>query len=164
MNPNIVPLCKTIFSIALGLNNFQLGGRGIQGERNKARKFKGNFLIGGKNGTTAIATTATATATTEATAATTTTNNLRNKSFSVLLWNLSSQVSCFKKVNIFIFLTKLILRNLNYFEPILRLSSLQKKSLFANFEFQQFKKIRRRLCYYLSTSQNKSKIFRRITW
>ena len=29
MNPNIVPLCKTI----LGLNNFQLGGRGIQGER-----------------------------------------------------------------------------------------------------------------------------------
>ena len=85
MNPNIVPLCKTIFSIALGLNNFQLGGRGIQGERNKARKFKGNFLIGGKNGTTAIATTATATATTEATAATTTTNNLRNKSFSVLL-------------------------------------------------------------------------------
>ena len=88
MNPNIVPLCKTI----LGLNNFQLGGRGIQGERNKAKKFKGNFLIGGKNGTTAATTAATGTTATTAattatttTAATTTTNNLRNKSFSVLL-------------------------------------------------------------------------------
>ena len=90
MNPNIVPLCKTI----LGLNNFQLGGRGIQGERNKAKKVQGQFSDWGKNGTTAsttaatgtTATTATTAATaTEATAATTTTNNLRNKSFSVLL-------------------------------------------------------------------------------